>query len=291
MHKNTFFCIKGLQSGKASGTLVKYKKQIIKLERNQKETEPMKKTIMKLLAVASIMVMMFAMTSCGGDKLVVVTEATFPPFDTTDDDGNIVGFDMDLMNAIAEDQGFEVEYKDIGFDSLIPALEADEADIIAAGMNSLDPERQAKVDFTTPYFDSQLVLVVKEDNTTIKGVSDLTSSMKVAGQIGTTGADEANALEKDGKIAKAVILDKVSDAMLQLKNGDVDAIILDKPVTESYISKQPGVAKIVGSPIGELESYAFAVQKGNEELLDKINTGLKNMIDNGTYDELVEKWF
>ncbi|MDD5823925.1 MAG: basic amino acid ABC transporter substrate-binding protein [Firmicutes bacterium] len=252
----------------------------------------MKKNLMKFAAIASVLVMMFAMTSCGGsDKLLVVTEATFPPFDTIDDDGNIAGFDMDLMNAIAEDQGFEVEYKDIGFDSLIPALEADEADIIAAGMNSLDPERQAKVDFSTPYFDSQLVLVVAESNTTINSIDDLTSDMKVAGQIGTTGADEANALAEDGKIAKAVILDKVSDAMLQLQNGDIDAIILDKPVTESYIAKQPGIAKIVGSPIGELEAYAFAVQKGNEELLEKINTGLQNIIDNGTYDELVAKWF
>ena len=252
----------------------------------------MKKNLMKFAAIASVLVMMFAMTSCGGsDKLLVVTEATFPPFDTIDDDGNIAGFDMDLMNAIAEDQGFEVEYKDIGFDSLIPALEADEADIIAAGMNSLDPERQAKVDFSIPYFDSQLVLVVAESNTTINSIDDLTSDMKVAGQIGTTGADEANALAEDGKIAKAVILDKVSDAMLQLQNGDIDAIILDKPVTESYIAKQPGIAKIVGSPIGELEAYAFAVQKGNEELLEKINTGLQNIIDNGTYDELVAKWF
>ncbi|MBQ0004824.1 MAG: basic amino acid ABC transporter substrate-binding protein [Clostridiales bacterium] len=252
----------------------------------------MKKTLMKFAALASVLVMMLALTSCGSDDtLLVVTEATFPPFDTIDDDGNIAGFDMDLMNAIAEDQGFKVEYKDIGFDSLIPALEADEADIIAAGMNSLDPERQAKVDFSTPYFDSQLVLVVADSNTTINSVADLKPDMKVAGQIGTTGADEANALEKDGKIAKAVILDKVSDAMLQLQNGDIDAIILDKPVTESYIAKQPGIAKIVGSPIGELESYAFAVQKGNEELLEKINTGLKNMIENGTYDELVAKWF
>lgn len=251
----------------------------------------MKKKVIKLLALASICTMLFALTSCGSDKLVVVTEATFPPFDTTDDDGNIAGFDMDLMQAIAEDQGFEIEFKDIGFDSLIPALQSDEGDIIAAGMNSQDPERREKVDFAEPYFDSQLVLVVAENNTTINSVDDLTSSMKVAGQIGTTGADECNALADSGKIGSAVILDKVSDAMLQLKNGDIDAIILDKPVTESYIKKQPGVAKIVGEPIGELERYAFAVKKGNSELLDKINAGLKNMKENGTYDELVEKWF
>ena len=253
----------------------------------------MKNKLMKILALATVCVMVFALTACGkkGDTLLVVTEATFPPFDTVDDDGNIIGFDMDLITEIANEQGFKIEFKDIGFDSLIPALEAKEADIIAAGMNSLDPERQAKVDFSTPYFDSYLVLVVKEGNTTINGVGDLTSSMKVAGQIGTTGADEATALETEGKIAKAVILDKVSDAMLQLQNGDIDAIILDKPVTDAYLAKQPGVAKIVGDAIGEKEAYAFAVQKGNTELLDKINKGLQNMKDNGKFDELVQKWF
>lgn len=255
-----------------------------------------KKIIAKLLIATMMICGVFALTGCGSsddeeETLLAVTEATFPPFDTTDDDGNIVGFDMDLLNAIAEDQGFKVEYKDIGFDSLIPSLESKEADIIAAGMNADDPARQKKVDFSDSYFESQLVLVVAEKNNTINGVDDLTSSMKVAGQIGTTGADEVNALAKDGKIAKGVILDKVSDAMLQLKNGDIDAIILDKPVTESYIAKQPGVAKIVGDPIGEKEYYAFGVQKGNSELADKINAGLKNIKDNGTYDELISKWF
>ena len=253
-----------------------------------------KKLLVVMLAVA--MIASFALTGCGssdsGDEtLLVVTEATFPPFDTVDDDGNIIGFDFDLLQAIADDQGFAFEIKDIGFDSLIPALEADEGDIIAAGMNSLDPERQEKVDFSTPYFNSQLCLVVAEDNNVITGYDDLGAAMKVAGQTGTTGADEANALAEAGTIAGAVILDKVSDAVLQLQNGDIDAIILDKPVAESYIAKQPGIAKIVGDQIGEAEAYAFAVQKGNDELLEKINTGLQNMIDNGTYDDLVAKWF
>ena len=260
----------------------------------------MNKKIIALGIIAAMVVSVFCLTGCKKKdfktegEMLVVTEATFPPFDTVDDAGNIVGFDMDLMEAIAEDQGFTVKFKDIGFDSLIPALEANEADIIAAGMNSIGKTGKArakKIDFSDPYFESQLVLLVKADNSTVTGVADLTSDMKVAGQTGTTGADEVTALAEDGKIAEAVVLDKVSDMMLQLQNGDIQAVILDKPVAESYIAKQAGIAKIVGDPIGEKEAYAIGVQKGNTVLLDKINAGLKNLKENGTYDALVAKWF
>lgn len=255
-----------------------------------------KKLMVVVLAIA--MFATFALTACGGGdtaeefktdgELLAVTEATFPPFDTVDDEGNIAGFDMDLLNAIAEDQGFTVSYKDIGFDSLIPALEAKEADIIAAGMNSLDEDRQAKVDFATPYYDAGLVVMVKSGSD-IEGVDSFTKDMKVASQIGTTGADEATALADEGKIAEGVILDKFSDVVLQVKNGDVDAAIIDLPVAKNYVAKQPGEVDLVGDVLNA-EAYAFAVQKGNAELLEKINTGYQNLLDNGTVDELKAKW-
>ncbi len=252
----------------------------------------------KFVLLALTMVLVFSLAACGaqsgGDEDVVtykaVTEPSFPPFDTTDEDGNIIGFDMDLMNAIAEDQGFKVTYEALAFDALIPALQAGNADIITAGMNAEDPARQAKVDFSKTYYDSALVVVVKKDNTTVNGFNDLTADMKVASQIGTTGADKTNELKANGQIKEAVILDAFTTCMLQLRNGDVQAVIIDKPVAESYVAKQPDFVKIVGEPEGA-ESYGFAVQKGNKELLDKINAGLQNMIDNGTYDALIEKWF
>lgn len=120
-------------------------------------------------------------------------------------------------------------------------------------------------------------------------MDDLTADMKVASQIGTTGADQTKALFNDGKIKEAVILNGFDTCMLQLKNGDVNAVIIDQPVAKAYMAKQDGV-KIVGDVLNA-ESYGFAVQKGNKELLDKINAGLQNVIDNGTYDELIEKWF
>ena len=250
----------------------------------------------KLFAVVLMVTLMaFACAACGDNDAaddtatyIAVTEPTYPPFDTTDDAGNIVGFDMDLMNAIAEDQGFKVEYKALEFDALIPALQTGTADIITAGMNADDPERQAKVDFSNTYYDSGLVVVVKADNEEIKSIDDLTADMSVASQISTTGADKINEMQEAGQIKEAVILNGFDTCMLQLRNGDVSAVLIDKSVAKAYMAKQDGV-KTVGDVLNA-ESYGFAVQKGNSELLEKINAGLKNVMDNGTYDELIAKW-
>ncbi len=250
------------------------------------------KKITSLVLVAVLSLGVLTLTACGGDDdtLLAVTEPTFPPFDTTDEDGELVGFDMDLMNAIAEDQGFKVKYKALEFDALIPAIESEQADIITAGMNAEDPERQKKVNFSETYYDSGIVVVVKSDNTTINSVDDLTSDMKVAGQIGTTSADKVDELKKDGKIGESVILNKNSDAILQLNNGDVNAVIIDLPVAKSYIKQHPDEIKLVGETMNA-EAYGFAVNKDNDELLKKINTGLQNVKESGKYDELIEKWF
>ena len=249
----------------------------------------------KIIKITALLLMLALSTTmmfgCGSsDVYKVITEPTFPPFDTTDEEGNLTGFDMDLMTAIAEDQGFEVEFESMGFDALIPAIQAGSADIIAAGMNGMDPARQKKVDFSDFYYDSGLVVLVKEDNNAIKGIDDLTKDMKVASQIETTGGDKATELADNGTIAEAVILDQFDTCVLQLINGDVNAVIIDLPVAKSYIDKQPGKVKIVGETLNA-ESYAFAVQKGNKELLDKINAGLKNLKDNGKFDEIYDKWF
>ena len=252
-----------------------------------------------LVAVLMIAVLVFSLAACGGssddtakDKVVykVGTEPTFPPFDTTDEDQNIVGLDMDLIKAIGEDQDFDVEFENLSFDGLIPALKAGNIDIVAAGMNKDDEDRQKEVDFSDSYYESKLFVAVTEDNTTIKSVEDLTPDMKVAAQTGTTGASKVKELKDAGKIKEAVILDGLDTCMMKLINGDVSAVINDKPVTEAYMKKQPDKIKMVGEALNA-ENYGFAVQKGNAELVEKINNGLKHIKENGTYDKLVDEWF
>ena len=157
-------------------------------------------------------------------------------------------------------------------------------------MNKDDEDRQKEVDFSDSYYESKLFVAVTEDNTTIKSVEDLTPDMKVAAQTGTTGASKVKELKDAGKIKEAVILDGLDTCMMKLINGDVSAVINDKPVTEADMKKQPDKIKMVGEALNA-ENYGFAVQKGNAELVEKINNGLKHIKENGTYDKLVDEWF
>ena len=265
----------------------------------------MKKEIRKLFVLALGIMMVFALTACGGSSdsgeaaeggeeaqvLKVVTEATFAPFEFTED-GNeeIVGFDVDMMNAIAESQGLQIEFVNMEFDSLIPALQSDQGDIICAGMNKLAGDRAEKADFGETYFESDLMLLVKSDSD-LTGIDAVTPDMKLASQIGTTGGDMVQTMKDEGKIADAIVLNQWTDCYMQLQNGDVQGVIVDMPVGEAYLNQHSDIAKFVGDKFGDHEEFAFAVKKGNTELLDKLNAGLAELKENGTYDELVAKWF
>lgn len=261
----------------------------------------------KLSVILLALMMVFSLVACGngngdGDGSVdpgtengkvktynVGMEATFPPFDTTNPDTQEVdGFDYDLLTAIAEDQGFELKWVITEFNGLIPALNSGSIDIVASAMNA-SPERREKVDFSTTYYDSGLVLAVKAGNTTVKSIDDLTETMKVGAQIGTTGADLCTELEEEGKVKEAKIYNGVDTAVMDLRNGTIDALINDIPVTKKYMEAKPGTIEIVGDVLNA-EAYGFAVKKGNQELLEKIDAGMQNLKDNGKFDEIYAKW-
>jgi polar amino acid transport system substrate-binding protein len=263
------------------------------------------KSLKKYLAVILAIMVIFSMTACGGSGsesegeetgeetqvLKVVTEATFAPFESTEDgDETIIGFDPDMMAAIAEDQGLELEWVNMEFDSLIPALQSDQGDIICAGMNKLAGDRAEKVDFGDTYFESELMLLVSSDSE-LTGIDDVTSDMKLASQIGTTGGDMVQEMADKGEIAAGTVLNQWTDCYLQLQNGDVQGVIVDKPVGDAYLKQHGDIAKFAGDKFGDHEEFAFAVQKGNTELLDKLNAGLANLKESGEFDKLVDKWF
>jgi polar amino acid transport system substrate-binding protein len=215
---------------------------------------------------------------------IVGTEAQFPPFEIVDSQGKVIGFDVDLMNAIAEDQGFKVKYVDQDFAGLIPALQTGNIDIIASGMTITD-ERAKEVNFSEPYITAGLALAVTVDKENIKSVDDL-KGKTVAVQTGSTGFMKAEELKKAGIITEIKDFAHVNEAIEELKIGGADPMINDLPVTNAFIAAQPGVIKIVGEPLNS-ESYGFAVRSGNTELIKKINTGLKNVKASGKYDELL----
>nr|WP_207754942.1 basic amino acid ABC transporter substrate-binding protein [Desulforadius tongensis] len=246
---------------------------------------------------------MVAAVGCGGEKaadkqgeggeeakqkLVAAFEPTFAPFESTDENGEFVGFDIDLIKAIAEEQGFEVELKSLSFDGLIPALQTGQIDVIVSGM-SIKPKREEQVNFSIPYYEAPLVIAVREDNNEITKPEDL-AGKRIAVQIGTTGADKANEFkEKYG--AEVKTYNTVDLVFNELINGGVDAVINDEPVTEEFIEKKgQGKVKIVGDTlVGDY--YGIAVAKENTELLESINEGLKKLKENGKFNQLYEKWF
>ena len=263
------------------------------------------KKFSKVMVAGVLAASMVFFAGCGGNNdkqndqqnadapvvLTVGTNAAFEPFEMMAEDGKtIIGFDVDLINAIAEDQGMKVEMVNMEFDGLVMAVQNGQLDAVIAGM-SVTPERQEQVAFTNTYYDAGLNIAVAADNTDINAEADL-AGKKVASQMGTTGAAKALELKDAGIIAEVSLLENINVCMMALSNGEVDAVIMDIPVNGAYVAANPDVAKIA-APIesGEPESFAIAVSLENEELLAKLNAGLENVKASGKYMEIYDKYF
>lgn len=254
-----------------------------------------RKKIVSIILVTAVVIGTVALSGCTQEtenKIIVGTSADFPPFEFKDANGNIIGFDIDLIKKILTDEGYTVEVQDIGFDSLIPSLETGKIDVIAAAM-TITEERQQRVDLSNPYYDAnQAVLVKVGADINITTIEDL-KNYTVGAQTGTTGWAWVNdTLVATGKLPddKFKSYDLYTDAVADLIIGPsrVGAIVIDSPVAESFAKK--GTVKIVLN-ITTNESYGFAVKKGNTELVNKINTGLAGVMETTYWENLVEKYF
>ena len=211
---------------------------------------------------------------------------TFAPFEFQNESGEYVGIDIDLLAAIAEDQGFEYELQSLGFNAAVQALEAGQADGVIAGMSITD-ERKEKFDFSEPYFDSGVVMGIAADNEEIKGYEDL-AGKKVAVKIGTEGASFADSI-KDQYGFETVVFDDSSAMYMDVTVGNSAACFEDYPVLGYGITQNVALKMVTEKEQGS--SYGFAVGKEkNAELLEMFNAGLANLKENGKYQEILDTY-
>lgn len=239
------------------------------------------------IILSTVLVLSIALAACssgGGDKVQVATDATWPPFEMVDETTkDIIGFDIDLMNAVAEKGGFEVEFVNVGFDPLLAGMSSCQYDAAISAI-TITEERKGDMGFSGPYFSAGQVVAVRVENTDITSKDDLSGKV-VGAQIGTTGAIEIE------NIAGATLktYDDVGLAYQDLINGQVDAVVADDGLARGYVAKNSAQLKIVGEPFTD-EFYGIAVCKTDTELLQKINQGLEAVISEGLIDELTLKW-
>jgi len=242
------------------------------------------KNIASLLLSASLAITIVGCGASSDDSTILKmgTNAAFPPFEYIEGT-EIVGFDVDLANLIAEELGMELEIMDMEFNTLTGAVANGIIDIAVAGMTNT-PERRDSVNFSEGYFTSKQMIIVP-DGSDIKVTDDLTDQT-IGVQLGTTG-DQFASMYIEG--ADIVRFDKGALAIADLLNGTIDAVIIDAEPAKNFVAAQDSL-QILENPFVE-EEYAIAIAKENTELTEQINDALSTLKENGKYDEIFDKYF
>ncbi|WP_329609221.1 ABC transporter permease subunit [Arthrobacter sp. ATA002] len=220
-----------------------------------------------------------------GESYSVGTDTTFAPFEFRQD-GELVGIDMDLLNSIAEEEGFTVDIRSLGFDAALQALQSNQVDGVIAGM-SITEERQKTFDFSDPYFESGIQMAVAENNDEVSSYEDL-AGKRVAVKTGTEGQAFAESI-KDQYGFNVVAFAQSAQMYDDVKSGGSVAVFDDYPVLSYGIKSGNGLKTVTEKEPGS--SYGFAVNKGtNPELLAAFNSGLAELKDSGEYDEILDRY-
>lgn len=247
----------------------------------------MKKTLLLGIVLMIFVSVLFA----GGEKesegYVFGSDCTWPPLEFVDENGDIVGFEIDLIAAMSERSGIPMTVRNVAWDGIFAGLNNGAYDAVASGVTVLE-ERKATMDFTTPILQVTQSIIVNNSTTGISGEKDL-AGMTVGVQIGTTGHF---AVEKiAGVTVKAY--DEIGLAVEDLLNKNLDAVVADSIIAADFVLANENYADKLnasGSLDGDVEQIAMAVKKGNSELLDIINENLAALEADGTIAELKEKW-
>ncbi|MGI6169042.1 MAG: basic amino acid ABC transporter substrate-binding protein [Christensenellales bacterium] len=235
-----------------------------------------------LVALLGLTLLAGCGSSSSGGVLRMGTNAAFPPFEYKEGD-KVVGLDVDICEKIAEKMGMTLEVVDMEFDSLLPAVNADKCDVVAAGM-TVRPDRELQVDFSETYYRSTQVVLVGIHDDSIQTIDDL-KGKSIGVQTGTTGEEEANNIEG----AEVRSFSNGLEATMALKNDQIDLIIIDAEPAKNFVENNSDAIKIVEIGFAD-EYYALAVKKGNSELLEKINAALKELKEDGALDSLIASY-
>lgn len=245
----------------------------------------------KALFFSVILVFVFSFAAFSGtlDSILskgvikIGNDATYAPFEYRNFKNEVVGFDIDLIKALAKEMGdLEVEIIDTAWDGIIPGLLSKKYDMICSAM-TITEERAKKVTFSDPYFETGQVIAVFKDRDDIKSVEDLKGKV-IAVQLGTTGDFAASKIEG----VKVKRFDTIDKAYFEVMLGRADAVVNDLAQTAYGIKRFP--LKIVGKPF-TVEYYGIAMRKEDKDLHKAVNEALKRLKEKGIYDEIYKKWF
>ncbi len=227
-------------------------------------------------------------------RLIMVTNASFPPYEMTDDDNNIIGIDPEIAQAIADKLGLELVIDNIDFDAALLAVQENRADVMLAGLTYRE-DRDLVMDFTDSYATGEQVIIVREGDTSIAGTNDdlqlvdadgnVLEDIQIGVQRGTTG--EIYCQDAHG-VDHVTSLDNGSVAVQALLNGQVDCVVIDNGPAQEYVASTPGLEILEGAYV--IEDYCAAVDEGNSALLNAVNTALNELIDDGTVQSIMDKY-
>ncbi len=213
-------------------------------------------------------------------ELVMLTNAAFPPFEYLGADNNVVGVDVDIAQAVADELGVALKVVDMDFDGIVPAIQTGKGDLGVAGMTATE-ERMKTVDFSINYVDAAQVIIVRADDTSIAGAADL-EGKNVGVQNGTTGdlyvTDETGANPYRYKTG--------ADAAIELTNGKLDAVVLDEMPANEIVASNSAL-KVLDEPLTE-EQYAIAIAKGKDDLKAVVDSVVAKLLEEGKIDEWIE---
>ena len=252
----------------------------------------MKKTIAILLAAIMMLGLLAGCSSASESltleegKLIMSTNAAFPPYEMTDDAGNCIGIDVEVAQAIAEKLGLELVIDNMEFTAALEAAQNGKADMVMAGV-TVNEDRLAVMDFSNSYATGVQVVIVKEGSDV---TMDNLGEKMIGTQMGTTGFIYASDTPENGGYGEdhVIAYDNGITAVQALMNGQIDAVIIDNAPAQSFVEANPGLTILEGE--WTVEDYAIGFQKGNTELIEAVNGALAELIADGTVQKIIDKF-